>query len=570
MKTIQPENDKTLLLDLLIIFLIWGGSLAIVNPFGDFPLNDDWASAQTVKHLLETGNYLPSPWMAMSLVTNILWGALFCLPAGFSFIALRLSTLTISLIGLAGVYWLGKELKLPRSFCIVAALTLGFNPIYYTLSTTFMTDVPFTALLTLSALFLVRCLKDNSNWDLYAGIGFSLAATLSRQLGIVVPLAFAVVYLFRFGFSYRHLLRALSPLTICIVTLTAFQYWLSVNGALSENYSNKSSELLSSLQDLRHLLLFESVNTYVAFVYFGLFLLPGLVLSLPAIWSEHTRRNLSIWLAIVIVGGMTLAYYIYTSYDPLLPMFGKVLGGAGMGPLTLRDTFILNKFPLPWLPKLFWTVTTWLGVFGAILIVAALILFAKQMSVDLRFGKMSFKTASSLLLLLCPILYLFPVFASAVGDRYLIPMVPLLAIAIMNIFSKESTSHPRPLLYLAFASVLVFSLFSVGATRDYLTWNRIRWDALRDLMQIEKVDSKDIDGGFEFNGWNFYDPHYVEDPDKSWWWVQGDTYLIAFDQVPGYTIAKEYRYLHWLPPYIGRILVLKENGLDTLSSNAEN
>lgn len=570
MKTVQAENNKTLLLDFLIITVIWAGSLVIVNPLGDFPLNDDWASARTVKHLLETGDYRPSPWMAMSLVTNILWGALFCLPAGFSFIALRLSTLTISLIGLMGVYWLGKELKLPRSFRITAALTLGFNPMYYTLSSTFMTDVPFTALLTLSALFFIRCLKDNSNWNLYAGIGFALAATFSRQLGIAVPLAFAIVYFFRFGFSYRHVLRALSPLIICVVALISFEHWLFVNGALSQNYLKKSSELLSMWRDLRHLLLFESVNTYVTLLYLGLFLFPSLVLATPAIWSEHTRQNLIIWLAIVIVGGMTLAYYQYYSADPLLPMFGKILSGAGIGPLTLRDTFILNNHPLPWFPKWFWSLATWLGVFGAILIVAALIFFAKRMSANLRFGKMSFEMASSLLLLLCTISYLFPLLANPMGDRYLLPIVPLLTIATMNIFYKESVAYERLFRYAGFASVLAFSLFSVGTTRDYLTWNSVRWDALRDLTQVERVDSKDIDGGFEFNGWNFYDAYYLDDPNKSWWWVQGDTYLIAFSRVPGYSISKQYTYSHWLPPYTGRILVLKKNEPDVVSTNTEN
>jgi 4-amino-4-deoxy-L-arabinose transferase-like glycosyltransferase len=570
MNTVQAENNKTLLLDFLIIAVIWAGSLVIVNPLGDFPLNDDWASARTVKHLLETGNYVPSPWMAMSLVTNILWGALFCLPAGFSFIALRLSTLTIALIGLMGVYWLGKELKLPRSFRITAALTLGFNPMYYTLSSTFMTDVPFTALLTLSALFFVRCLKDNSNRDLYAGISFALAATFSRQLGIAVPLAFAIVYFFRFGFSYRHVLRGLSPLIICVVALISFEHWLFVNGALSQNYLNKSSELLSMWKDLRNLLLFESVNSYVALVYLGLFLFPSLALTIPAIWSIHNRQNLNIWLAIVIVGGMTVTYYQYYGVDPLLPMIGKLLGGAGMGPLTLRDTFILDVYPLPWLPKLFWTIVTWLGVFGAILIFAALIFFAKQMSADLRFGKTSLETASSLFLLLCTISYLFPLFAHSMGDRYFLPIIPLLTIAIMNIFPKERVAYERLFRPLGLASLLAFSLFSVSATRDYLTWNRVRWEALNDLTQVEKIDSRDIDGGFEFNGWNFYDAYYLEDPDKSWWWVQGDTYLITFSRVSGYSVAKQYIYSHWLPPYTGRILVLKKSESEVVSTNEEN
>src|SRR5215471_11216692 len=75
--------------DLLILAAFWCASLLIVWPVGNFPLNDDWAFARSVERLLETGNYYPTPWAAMPLLTQTLGGALFCLPAGFSFNALR-------------------------------------------------------------------------------------------------------------------------------------------------------------------------------------------------------------------------------------------------------------------------------------------------------------------------------------------------------------------------------------------------------------------------------------------------------------------------------------------------
>jgi hypothetical protein len=38
------------------------------------------------------------------------------------------------------------------------------------------------------------------------------------------------------------------------------------------------------------------------------------------------------------------------------------------------------------------------------------------------------------------------------------------------------------------------------------------------------VKPKDIDGGFEFNGWYLFDTFT-----KTNWWVVNDTYLIAFE-----------------------------------------
>jgi hypothetical protein len=102
------------------------------------------------------------------------------------------------------------------------------------------------------------------------------------------------------------------------------------------------------------------------------------------------------------------------------------------------------------------------------------------------------------------------------------------------------------------------SLYAVLGTRDYLAWNRVRWTALNDLLAGGKVTAADVDGGFEFNGWYLYDAAYKEMPGKSWYWVDRDSYLLAFAEMPGRVTFKEYPYIHWLPPYTGKIVVLKQ------------
>jgi hypothetical protein len=112
----------------------------------------------------------------------------------------------------------------------------------------------------------------------------------------------------------------------------------------------------------------------------------------------------------------------------------------------------------------------------------------------------------------------------------------------------------------ALAALLLASLYlyAVLGTRDYLAWNRVRWTALNDLLAGRKVTAADVDGGFEFNGWYLYDPAYQEKPGKSWYWVDRDSYLVAFAEMPGMVTVKEYPYSHWLPPYTGKIVVLKQ------------
>ena len=84
---------KTQSLNMAFLVLIYVASIIVVNPLGNFPLNDDWSFARAVQNLVEKKDWRPTGFTAMPFITQSLWGAIFCLPAGFSFNALRFSTL---------------------------------------------------------------------------------------------------------------------------------------------------------------------------------------------------------------------------------------------------------------------------------------------------------------------------------------------------------------------------------------------------------------------------------------------------------------------------------------------
>src|SRR6187551_900227 len=83
----------------MLLGLIWICMVALTNPVGNFPLNDDWAYGYSVQRLLEQGHIRFSDWTGPNLFGQVLWGLLFCLPFGFSFTALRLSTAVLGLVG---------------------------------------------------------------------------------------------------------------------------------------------------------------------------------------------------------------------------------------------------------------------------------------------------------------------------------------------------------------------------------------------------------------------------------------------------------------------------------------
>jgi hypothetical protein len=175
---------------------------------------------------------------------------------------------------------------------------------------------------------------------------------------------------------------------------------------------------------------------------------------------------------------------------------------------------------------------------------------------------MNDRDAAAIFLLLSAMIYLLPFIVGGLLDRYLVPIIPLLAAGIASVSSHFPRINARGSRFAAVTLLGTPVFFSICGTKDYFAWNRVRWKALDDLMESKQAKPEDIDGGFEFNGLYFYDSKYQEDPKKSWWWIRGDTYLIAFRPVPGYMIIKEYNYRHWLPPYAGKVLVLQKNPLE--------
>ena len=100
--------------DLGLITLIAAIPVLLLHPFQDAPFLDDWTYAWSVEHLLQTGELRILDWSTSIHLTQILWGTLFCLPFGFSFSALRLSTWVLALLSLWGLYFLLREMDVPR------------------------------------------------------------------------------------------------------------------------------------------------------------------------------------------------------------------------------------------------------------------------------------------------------------------------------------------------------------------------------------------------------------------------------------------------------------------------
>ena len=550
-------RSQTFFMDTIILAFLWIGSIALVNPFGNFPLNDDWSYGYAVRGILEEGTFRPIGWTGMTLISQALWGALFCLPFGFSFTALRFSTLSLAFVGLVGIYVLLRSIQIRRLIAIFGALILAFNPIYFALSFTFMTDVPFTVLTILGLVCLVRRLQVESELYLVAGTCIVTVAILCRQLGLFLPLAFAPVFLIQHGISRCTIIRAFAPLVVGASAFIGYEYWLGLNNAVPSMYRAEIPILLDALSEPKTLVFTIGSNSFIAVLNLGLYLFPCIIYCSAS--GKKMINSTTILGRLVFCLFLISAWYFLLARGQVLPLVGNILESSGIGPVVLHDSYILGLPNVEELPISFWMSLTFVSIVSGGILLANLFTRVQRLLTQFRGTKLSVDKAITFFLILGGFLYCLPIFVTGYYDRYLLPLLPsITALILAPSQTTPLTTGRRYVLTLTF-SILLFLLFSVAATKDYLTWNRVRWSALRSLLSEQALTPSDIDGGFEFNGWYLYDPKFYPDNGKSWWWVDNDDYIVSMGPIVGYNVFQKYSFQKWLPPGKGEIFVLRRN-----------
>jgi hypothetical protein len=144
-------------------------------------------------------------------------------------------------------------------------------------------------------------------------------------------------------------------------------------------------------------------------------------------------------------------------------------------------------------------------------------------------------------------------------ERYLLFLLPLFMIQVVTIFRNKNKIDLNFKKTLSISVImLILGIFTVGATHDYLSWNRVRWQVLNNLTDTLHISPNRIDGGYEFNGSYLYRTDYQEKQGKSWWWVDKDDYILSFGSLDGYQEIQRYYFDKILPFGPKYFLVLKK------------
>ena len=558
---IAEEPDRFEMMSIAALCFVWLFMALAVNPIGNFPLNDDWSYGSAVRSLVDEGTFRLPGWVSMPLIVQILWGSLFCLPFGFSFTALRLSTLTMGLVGVLATYALLREARANRYACLLGALLVACNPLYFELSNTFMTDVPFLALATLSFVFFMRALRQGNHVNILTGALLSCMATLIRQLGVVIPVSFAIAYLIKNKPGMKAVVVAVLPAFLTGFALIAYQALLQSTIGLPALYHSRSADMADRLTTgVIEVVSFFGLQLGESLAYLGLFLFPLLILRVRDLWqSASPRKRLPVLIA---SSGVVIAILpVLTWQGHLMPFAGNIWFDMGLGPVRLPDVTTLKLPHFPVGPGILLFCITLVSLTGAVMLVLHFFRFSSFL-IDKRLRNEPVEERSVAAFLSCAcVLYLIPICVAGLFDIYLLFLLPPVMAIIACPAGRTGLPHGRLPGFLSSVLLLAYFTFALGATHDYLAWNRARWQALHYLTNEAGISHEKIDGGFEFNGLYGYDPHYrtVQGADgrsKSWWWVRDDEYMIALGPIAGYEEIKCYTYKRWIPYRTGNVFIL--------------
>ena len=468
-------------------------------------------------------------WSAHYPLAQILWGALFSQLFGFSFVVLRLSTLVLAWAGLLAFFLTLREVGIRPFPAGLGTLALWCNPVFFVLSHSFMTDVPFVSAMNAAILFYVRWVNRRRTSDLCLGSVLTLLALLIRQLGAalaLIPLGYLLLARWlgreRWALPWSQLICLLMPFLGIGLTL----WWIKAVHGETRVYLEKA-------QTLRLILAIDQW-VYVRELLHALLHL-GLVLW-PLAWVMFGRLSTRalIWASAVI--GVLSALCLWHAGALPNPL-GIMLTWDELG---LSRELIAGQIAHRQLPR--WGQ----GVVLAVSLSAAVGLVAALWD-GLRCWPHGVRRPSTVLLLngllqslLFEALWLY-------YDRYYLPLLPG--------FTTLLLAHLRPtkvMITVGMAGVLLWGTIAVTGTINYFRYNLTVVEA-RDWLLRQEVSAVHTDAGYALNGWWLYAHNPIGRPSRGREpevpWVTGWPplpYKIANVAEPSYAVVRSFhRQMLW-------------------------
>lgn len=477
--------------NVLLCALLLAVAAAAAWPALEMGVNDGWSYAFTAHEFARTGHFIYNGWASPILIPQLLWSALFVKLLGFSFFALRLSTIAIALACVPAVYYLARECGLEPEYATFATLLSILAPVFLPEVVTFMTDVhgffPFVLCLYAG----VRASKAKSAG---ACAGWcAMVALTGLWSGAVRQVFFAAPILFLPAIAWlkRRTMPPQWPLAAAVATLgieLAISRWFSAQPYTAPD------DMLAELRDQKIGDIARDASICCA-LYLGtwaFFTLPLLAAFCDRCVRTVPRR---IWIPVLALAAVAGAIAM-RDREKRAPWIGNVVTNDGIfSPAVVA----LGGRPATLTPP----VQMALSLAIVIATAATCLLLWRLRGSKPAAEPAGASTIRAFLLMGAPfaaasiaLIALRSIYIT-VFDRYLIPIIPLFSIPLLWIYQTRL----RARIGVAAWSVLaIFALYGVAGTHDLFADGRARLQAIAQLEQ-RGVARSAILGGFEFDAW---------------------------------------------------------------------
>jgi len=534
------------------------GAFLVVNPFVEMPFDDDWSYAFTVRQFLAGGHITYNGWSAPLIITQTLWGALWCKLLGYSVVTLRLSTLPMDIGAAVLCYVLARRADLRPAAALCATLTLCLSPLFLPLALSFMTDVPAVFYVLMSLYLLLRAAHAASTraailW-LTAGTLAGIIGGMTRQIVWVAPLGVIPYLLILRRGNYEFLFAGILAWMIVLLDIVLCMRWFARQADVFLDPSLITC-IRQGMARPRITIINIILVTFTAVMFTLPAALPFALDQLRRLWRERNSWRSALAAIIILFLSAEIARRPAFGMAPWL--YNIVTAQGVIGPLEISGD---RPFIMPLLIR---------GVVSALVLMTTYLLAARGAVLLIDFRKSAARTrnffaaadARAFLVIFGVsyfVLLLIRAGQDLVFDRYCLPLIPCLGIPLLRGRS----------LALAWPMVVMFGIYGLASTQDNLALAAARRAGV-ERLESHGVPASQIAAGFEYdfdtqlqeagriNRYGITNPMQPFNPIQGYTPALRCKYRLEFPLLPN-TKATEFGtvdFISWLPPFHRRIYI---------------
>src|SRR5882757_9877523 len=498
-------------------FALW-----ILHPLTEAPVVDSWLYGSAVRRFLRTGELRFAGFTQDMPIAQVFYGVGWAHAFGANSVSLELSVVALAV--LCGLMFHAFAIKCGASRWQALAATglLICNPCFTFLSFSFMTEIPFLALLVGTHLAFAKANGPRANWWLWIAAALAVFGFMIRPFAAMALAGCAGAILLYDGVwrgprraDFVRLITMLAPFAVALGACTIVWIWLTV--------LRPKPWFLQLDEDQLAYIFKVSPFVYLRAGVLGPLLYLGTVLAPLALLQLATPR----WRRSVIIGGAIFCSALLLMHlDHSLPTTPEYSCFGGWH----------NVLLLRGLPNRFFWESGWQYVFialgslgGAGLILAFATIFMRM------------RRATAAIIIASAIYWAATIPLWFYNDRYYLVLVPAGALAL----ALAPLPRVRLVKYAAFAMTLAMGLIALGGTYSYQRGLGVIL-ATRNALEHQGVPRSAIDAGYSLNGEDLYryPKHGIETMklEEGIPMITSPTvgeYTIASDAIPGAEIVQK-------------------------------